>query len=84
MRAGRIAAIGVLALAPAMVAADCVDGVTPDCSDAAAQCGPDLDGASETSTSDGGGDAETGADTGVDGADAADGAEDAADAADEG
>ena len=26
------------------LAGDCVDGATPDCSDAAAQCGPDLDG----------------------------------------
>jgi len=32
-------------LAQLCLAGDCVDGVTPDCSDAAAQCGPDLDGA---------------------------------------
>ncbi|MBX3190131.1 MAG: hypothetical protein KF819_24100 [Labilithrix sp.] len=25
----------------------CVDGTTPDCSDAAARCGPDLDGSSD-------------------------------------
>jgi hypothetical protein len=29
----------------------CTDGVTPDCSDAATQCGPDIDGAASTDTS---------------------------------
>lgn len=43
-------AIGVVLL-PMQLAANCVDGVTPDCSDAAAMCGPDLDGAIEADTS---------------------------------
>lgn len=43
-------------------AASCTDGVTPDCSDAAAQCGPDLGEAGASTTPDtapesGGGDA---------------------------
>lgn len=38
--------LGALALASAGFAAGCVDGVTPDCSDAATPCGPSLDGAS--------------------------------------
>ena len=33
----------VLLLAQLCLAGDCVDGVTPDCSDAATQCGPNLD-----------------------------------------
>jgi hypothetical protein len=33
-----------LCLAQLCLAGDCVDGVTPDCSDAATQCGPNLDG----------------------------------------
>lgn len=37
--------VGMLLLAQLCLAVDCVDGVTPDCSDAATQCGPDLDGA---------------------------------------
>lgn len=32
----------------------CVDGVTPDCSDAAAACGPDLDGGALPDAADGG------------------------------
>lgn len=32
----------MLAFAQLLLAADCVDGKTPDCSDAAAQCGPDF------------------------------------------
>jgi hypothetical protein len=35
----------VLLLAQLCLAGDCVDGVTPDCSDAATPCGPNLDGA---------------------------------------
>lgn len=35
----------VLLLAQLCLAGDCVDGITPDCSDAAAQCGTDIDGA---------------------------------------
>lgn len=38
-------------LAQAALAAACVDGVTPDCADAAAQCGPSLDAAREADTS---------------------------------
>ena len=43
-RAGATFVVAAL-LAQLCLAGDCVDGVTPDCSDAAAQCGPDLDGA---------------------------------------
>lgn len=39
----------VLSLAQLCLAGDCVDGVTPDCSDAATQCGPNLDGATSPS-----------------------------------
>ncbi len=35
--------LGVLGLAQVGVAAGCVEGVTPDCADAMAQCGPSLD-----------------------------------------
>jgi hypothetical protein len=35
--------VGVLLLAQLCLAGDCVDGVTPDCSDAATQCGPNLE-----------------------------------------
>ena len=35
--------VGAMLLAQLCLAGDCVDGVTPDCSDAATQCGPDLD-----------------------------------------
>ena len=42
----------------ALVVGACVDGTTPDCSDAAAQCGPNLDGAIlEGGPSEGGADA---------------------------
>lgn len=34
-----------IAVSLAALVAGCVDGTTPDCSDAAAQCGPDFDGA---------------------------------------
>jgi hypothetical protein len=34
----------MLLLGQLCLAGDCVDGVTPDCSDAATQCGPNLDG----------------------------------------
>ena len=42
--AGATFVVAVL-LAQLCLAGDCVDGVTPDCSDAAAQCGPGVDGA---------------------------------------
>jgi hypothetical protein len=35
---------GANALLQGAYVAGCVDGVTPDCSDAATQCGPNLDG----------------------------------------
>ena len=34
--------VAVAAFAQLVLAGDCVDGKTPDCSDAAAQCGPDV------------------------------------------
>ena len=36
--------LGALALAQVGFAARCVDGVTPDCSDATTPCGPSIDG----------------------------------------
>jgi hypothetical protein len=43
----RIGAALTIALSPVVFAAACVDGTTPDCSDAATQCGPNLDGSPE-------------------------------------
>lgn len=43
-RAGAWSVVVAIAGSQLLLAGDCVDGVTPDCSDAAAQCGPDLDG----------------------------------------
>jgi hypothetical protein len=40
-----IGLVTALLLSQALLGADCVDGTTPDCSDAASRCGPDLDGA---------------------------------------
>jgi hypothetical protein len=40
VRARAFAAAGVLLLAQGLLGMNCVDGVTPDCFDAAAQCGP--------------------------------------------
>ena len=34
----------MIGISQLLLAGDCVDGVTPDCSDAAAHCGPDVDG----------------------------------------
>jgi hypothetical protein len=46
-----IVTFALLSIAPfaAIVSAvvACTDGVTPDCSDAATQCGPDIDGAAD-------------------------------------
>ena len=39
----RLGAVLAIALTPTALATACVDGVTPDCSDAATQCGPTLD-----------------------------------------
>jgi hypothetical protein len=44
---GLVFAASVL-LSMMQLAADCVDGVTPDCSDAAAKCGPSLDGSTDS------------------------------------
>jgi hypothetical protein len=41
---GAWSVVVMLALSQLLLAGDCVDGVTPDCSDAAAHCAPDLDG----------------------------------------
>ena len=67
----RRAAVVAALLAQLCLAGDCVDGVTPDCSDAASQCGPSLDGAVFDSTAPidssietGGGDADPDADAG--------------------
>jgi hypothetical protein len=38
---------GANALLQGAYVAGCVDGVTPDCSDAATQCGPNIDGAAD-------------------------------------
>ena len=57
---------GALAVLIGTILMACTDGVTPDCSDAATQCGPNIDGsftpletsvASEASLPEGGGDA---------------------------
>jgi hypothetical protein len=48
MRRGLLFVVAVV-LSMLQLAADCVDGVTPDCSDAAARCGPNLDGSIEGS-----------------------------------
>lgn len=46
-------AIAIL-LSQLSLAADCEDGVTPDCGDAAAQCGPGLDASSADADADDG------------------------------
>ena len=66
MRWQRTAVVfGALAVLIGTLFMGCTDGVTPDCSDAAAQCGPNIDGAttpletsiiSEASLPEGGGD----------------------------
>lgn len=49
----RLAAVAtILATALALSATACVDGKTPDCSDAASQCGPDYDAYPPDSESD--------------------------------
>lgn len=73
MRRGAALAAALL-LSQALLGADCVDGTTPACSDAAAQCGPDLTGGDASDAS------VTVPDASPDAAeDAADAAEDAAD-----
>jgi hypothetical protein len=69
---GAFAALGCAALM------GCVDGLTPDCSDAATQCGPNVDGSPDTSEAavlpeaapaDGAGDAQSDADANLDAGD---------------
>jgi hypothetical protein len=75
-----------LCLAQLCLAGDCVDGVTPDCSDAATQCGPDLDGSTfdGVAPSDSSSDARTDAAPPIDAANDADASTDAdADASDQ-
>jgi hypothetical protein len=49
-RRSAFGAAAMLLLAQGLLAADCTDGVTPDCSDAAAQCGTTtLDAAQDVS-----------------------------------
>lgn len=46
-RKKRLGAALAIALSPVALVAACVDGVTPDCSDAATPCGPSLDAGPE-------------------------------------
>lgn len=49
MRWQRAAVVcGALAALVGTILMGCTDGVTPDCSGAATQCGPDVDGATST------------------------------------
>ena len=49
MRWQRVAVVcGALAALVGTILMGCTDGVTPDCSGAATQCGPDVDGATST------------------------------------
>jgi hypothetical protein len=57
-----------IALVPLNLWIGCVDGVTPDCSDAAAACGPELDGAAAPPLEAGSSDVQTERDSGSDGA----------------
>lgn len=69
-RTRSVAWVATVLLSQAFFAVSCVDGVTPDCSDAAAKCGPETDGhASDTNvalpeTSTGDADAEADLDAG--------------------
>jgi hypothetical protein len=45
---GWVVVCGALAVLVGMILMGCTDGVTPDCSDAATQCGPDVDGSADT------------------------------------
>jgi len=48
-KAGRWLVLTAALLAQGALGATCVDGLTPDCSDAATACGPDLDGSADRS-----------------------------------
>ena len=69
---------GALAVLGGTILMGCTDGVTPDCSDAATQCGPNVDGSAdsneaalfpETSQPDGASDAQSDADADLDAGD---------------
>ena len=45
--AARLGAAAIVLLLQGLYAAGCVDGTTPDCSDASTHCGPDIDATSE-------------------------------------
>lgn len=49
IRSRALAAASLLVLTQGLLGMDCVDGVTPDCSDAAAQCGPPPDASADVS-----------------------------------
>lgn len=72
-------AVAVALLAQLCLAGDCVDGVTPDCSDRNVQCGPNVDGSAAASDS-AANDAAPATDTGA--ADVATGGDASGDAAD--
>lgn len=46
----RVPIVVAIGLSHLLLGADCVDGVTPDCGDAAAQCGPSLDASAAKDT----------------------------------
>ena len=51
MKRRTLSFVALLLAAQGLLGMDCVDGVTPDCSDAAAQCGPsEGDASPDTST----------------------------------
>jgi len=48
-RKHRLVVLAAVPLALAQLAADCVDGTTPDCGSVEAGCGPNLDGSVDVS-----------------------------------
>ena len=68
MRAMRhVLALVAIAAAPVAIAVGCVDGMTPDCSDPATPCGPDLSNSRDGSLdADGDAPSEAAADTASD------------------
>jgi hypothetical protein len=50
----RFVLVAIALFVPAVAIAACVDGKTPDCSGAASQCGPDLDGEVPEASAEGG------------------------------
>jgi hypothetical protein len=53
----RFVLVAIALFVPAVALTACVDGKTPDCSSAASQCGPDLDGDVPEASAEGGTDA---------------------------